>query len=334
MLKIPTPFAGILFIGDPHCSSENPGRRQDNYLNSCIDKLAQASKICHEHNLYPVILGDLIHRNNESSNRLNFRLSQVLGTFPAVPLDLEGNHGKSKFHYSEDDMIVTLALNNRIIVLDEDTNRVVFENLGGKSVELFAFPYKSEFPSKVQSNCDVAIGISHHDLMFGPGYPGAVEPTAVEGLSFVVNGHIHKTYPSKIVGNTTWFCPGNIERLSIDVVDHKPAVWKWTPAEAGTAPLLEPLYLSCDAVFDLAGHQVAQATANQALADMQAQTTFAPMLALAEQADNQADKTSDMEILKEDLESLIQTVNPSELAIATLKALLQEVAQQESSAPS
>lgn len=327
MLKISKPFAGLLFIGDPHCSSVNPGRRQDDYLGSCIDKLEQASRICHEQNLYPVILGDLIHRNNESSNRVNYRLSKVLASFPAVPLDLEGNHGKSTFHYSEDDMIATLALNNRIVVLDETTNRVVFENLGGKSVELFAFPYKSEFPSAVQSECDVAMGISHHDLLFGPGYPGAVEPNAIEGLSFVVNGHIHKTYPSKIVGDTTWFCPGNIERLSIDVIDHRPAVWKWNPAQEG-APLLEPLYLDCNAVFDLAGHQVAEATASQALADMHAQTTFAPMLALAEQADNQAAKTSDMEILKEDLEALIQTSNPSELAVATLKALLAELAHE------
>src|SRR5690606_30464477 len=113
------PARGFLFIGDPHVSSVRPGRRTDDYASSVLGKLEQAALIAHERRLVPVILGDLIHRDNESSVALITRLMAVLAKFPCVPLVLEGNHGKGKSRPSEGDVEYLLAQQHTIELMTQ-----------------------------------------------------------------------------------------------------------------------------------------------------------------------------------------------------------------------
>lgn len=46
-------------------------------------------------------------------------------------------------------------------------------------------------------------------------YRGSLTPHAIEGCSLVVNGHMHRTQPSILAGDTWWSNPGNIFRQTI-----------------------------------------------------------------------------------------------------------------------
>ena len=45
----------------------------------------------------------------------------------------------------------------------------------------------------------------------------------------MINGHIHLCHELAFFEGTTWFNPGNITRLTLDVAEHIPRVWVWTP---------------------------------------------------------------------------------------------------------
>lgn len=311
---------GLVFIGDPHCAYDSPGRRLDNYFESCINKLKQARDFCNENDYYPIILGDLIHRNDESSNKLTSALIRVLGSFKHKPVELGGNHGKELFEYSDSDIETILELAGVIEIVNSKKSPKLF-NIDGSLVCLHFCAHGEDLPEKVLTpKKHTGILISHHDLLFGDGYPGAKPLKEVAGASIAVNGHIHKTYPSVKVGATVWNCPGNIEPLSVDVRDHKPAIWVWVPDNALD---LTPHYLSCNALFDLTGYQVKESSEKEALEDLTAKSSFfaKSLTEVAEETDD-AVKTSDAEILKKDLEDILEQSNSSELVKTILKGLL------------
>lgn len=77
--------------------------------------------------------------------------------------------------------------------------------------------------------CDEVIWLTHHDLAFEGTYPNSMPLHNIDGVSMLINGHIHGTKKPVLVGNTACYNPGNITRLSIDMAEHIPAVWSYSP---------------------------------------------------------------------------------------------------------
>lgn len=315
-------FNGFLFIGDPHASSQAPGRRIDDYKASVLSKLSEAAEVSKTLKLMPVILGDLIHRDRENSIELACDLIDVFREFPVPPLDLEGNHGKLLTTVSQSDMEELLD-KTRAIRLVRNAGLIGVYAMGGQRVELYGVPYGQPIPmSMAHLGADLSIPayrilITHHDLAFEGAYPGAALLTEIEGCSLTVNGHMHKTAPSVTVGQTTHCCPGNIEPLSVDMIDHKPAVWEWNPQEPAE---LHPHYLRHERdVFDMTGLQVVALEAEDAVAALVLEhSEFAEELAAM--ATDDAARTSDGSVFLEDIEAVLEA-SAADLALRALVGL-------------
>lgn len=73
------------------------------------------------------------------------------------------------------------------------------------------------------------IWLTHHDLALGGHYPNALPVKEIIGVDMVINGHMHDTKKPVKVNHTIYYNTGNITRLSIDTINHKPAVWAFSP---------------------------------------------------------------------------------------------------------
>ncbi len=326
---------GFLFIGDPHVSSVRPGKRVDDFAASVLGKLAQAARIATERQLVPVILGDLIHRDDERSIGLCSRLMLVLQQFPCTPLELDGNHGKREAELVEEDIEFLLQTSGSLQVLQAGCEPREFD-FGGQRVMLHAAAYGTVLPARLPRLAEtVNVLITHHDLAFEGAYPGAAKPFEIPGCAMVVNGHMHKTAPSIDRGETTWHCPGNIEPLSVDVREHKPAVWEWTP-ENGV--VLAPHYLDHDfGCFGVAVKSITASGAGEAAAALEEQISsnqtgptpapskFAALLA-GSQVEDQA-RTDEAAYLGEDLEAVLADLTASPATAQVLRTLAAAVAK-------
>ena len=269
---------GILFIGDPHVYSARPGRRRDDYLSSVLEKLTRASEICWERSLLPVILGDLFHRAKENHLPTLARLFETLGHFPVQPLVLGGNHDKNDTTLQESDALSLFAQTGVIEVLDGACRAWRTLETEAGPVHLWGAPYGSQIPDAIEAGgAGQVVLVTHHDLAFQGAYPGAQLLKEIRGCDMVVNGHMHFATPSVQKGRTWWHNPGNIEPITIDCKDHKPAVWAW---EAGTAcEALERIDLPHNAdCFDLTGIAVEASDAASAAAALP-ESHFAELLA-------------------------------------------------------
>ena len=269
---------GILFIGDPHVYSARPGRRRDDYLSSVLEKLTRASEICWERSLLPVILGDLFHRAKENHLPTLARLFETLGHFPVQPLVLGGNHDKNDTLLQESDALSLFAQTGVIDVLDGACRAWRTLETEAGPVHLWGAPYGAQIPDAIEAGGPgQVVLVTHHDLAFQGAYPGAQLLKEIRGCDMVVNGHMHFTTPSVQKGHTWWHNPGNIEPITIDCKDHKPAVWAW---EAGAAcETLERIDLPHNAdCFDLTGIAVEPTDAASAAAALP-ESHFAELLA-------------------------------------------------------
>lgn len=317
---------GFLFIGDPHASSVRPGKRNDDFEKSVLNKLIESAKIATHFNLIPVILGDLIHREGENSIGFISRLTKVLKTFPCTPLEIDGNHGKHESTSVEEDVEYLLKTSGTIKLLEDPAEKLMF-SFGEQKVSLFVAPYGTQMPYSLKREIGhINILVSHHDLGFESAYPGAMPLREIKDCDIVVNGHMHKTAPSVLKGKTTWHCPGNIEPLSLDCRDHNPAVWEWRPDMGCT---LEPHYLSHNRdCFNLTGTHVNSSSAIdgvEALAPhhMLKNSRFAQMLASSEPNDSK--KTDEAAFLSEDLDDVIETIEVSSATATLLRLLASQV---------
>jgi hypothetical protein len=325
MTSLPFAPRGLLFVGDPHVSSIRPGRRNDDYLASVLGKLSAAARIAHERRLVPVITGDLIHRNAENSMGMVTRLLRVLREFPCAPLDLEGNHGKSQSRFSVGDIELLLAEAGALRLI-ERAGWVETFDFEGARVALYATPYGEPIPAKLSEygelQGDTRILLTHHDLAFETSYPGAIPLFEVKDAHLLINGHMHKTAPSVRCGMTMLHCPGNIEPLSVDCIDHVPAVWEWTPA---SDQALEKHELAHERnCFDLTGQLVAAAADAGEAVEALVHSQFAELLQADASMD--AERTDEAAILREDLEAVLTEAQASEATGALLRLLAEEVA--------
>jgi hypothetical protein len=315
---------GFLFIGDPHVSSLAPGRRIDDYLGTVIGKLEHAAALCHAHGLVPVSLGDLIHRDNESSIKLVNRLAKVLRKFPRPLIELDGNHGKRQFEASEDDIEMLLA-DLGLTRLVGGTGLIESFDFDGVKVNLYGCAHGEALPAQLPAAEEaINVLISHHDLAFEGAYPGAKPVTEIGNCHMLVNGHMHKTMPSLQLGAMAAHNPGNIEPLSLDVADHVPAVWEWSP-EQMDLQLVKHLLPHDPHCFDLTGVNVAPAEDTLAAVDSLKESSFARLLGGESSLD--AHRTNDATVLKQDLSEVCDTAAASPAARQLFESLLEKVIQ-------
>ena len=118
--------------------------------------------------------------------------------------------------------------------------------------------------------------------------------------------------------------PGNIEPLSIDVADHLPAVWEWTPEQLDFE-LIRHLLPHDPNCFDLTGVQVAADEDVMGAVNSLKESQFAKLLAGEVALD--AHRTDDGSVLMEDLGIVCDTAAVSAPARALLESLIRNVTQ-------
>jgi hypothetical protein len=92
----------------------------------------------------------------------------------------------------------------------------------GRSVVVGGSSYRQEFPARFDAPAaeppPLVVWLAHHNILM-PGYEEAelgaraIAPYEIEGIDFVVNGHIHRRLEPVRAGTTCWLTPGNIARI-------------------------------------------------------------------------------------------------------------------------
>ncbi|MBU2741872.1 metallophosphoesterase [Acidithiobacillus albertensis] len=237
---------GLLFIGDPHLSSRRPGRRTDiNFAGTVLNKLAQALDIARENRLQPAILGDLFDRAGEQDLLLLSGLLHLLRDHHQngglIPVTLAGNHDMKDATLSGDTALAVIQESGLLQVLDDAVPFPVYSIRPEEDADCIAtlvpYAYGQEYRLLGEGLPDMpdhpgmVIALTHADFAFAGAYPGAKEIVEIPGVDMVVNGHMHKLCPTVRRGNTLWWNPGNITRMSMDCESHAPRVWSWKPGE-------------------------------------------------------------------------------------------------------
>lgn len=298
---------GFLFIGDPHVTTNPPGRRKDDYLSSVLSKLAQAAQIANSLNLQAVITGDLMHVAFDNSLRMLNRLISTLKLFKRTPLTLGGNHDKDQFKLSEEDALCLLQNAGAVKVFDEEGEMGVFD-IDGTPVRLWACPDYCDIPKKLPHFDGISIMVSHHNMAFERSYPTSIPLTEIANCDMVVNGHMHDTKRPQTIGSTLWCNPGNIEPLSVDLRFHVPSVWQWAPATRELGLIQHKLEHGTD-LFNMEGLQVSAASSGEGVTavvseDAPIKSKFVELTLAQEGTD--ISTTYDASVLKTDLDAILE----------------------------
>ena len=312
-------FNNIMFIGDPHIMSKNISKRNDDIqlMDVILDKLSQCAKISHEKKAYPIILGDLFNSNNENNIELMTKLVNVLNSFYEIPITLIGNHEKTETTIVDSDMLKTLNDSGVIDVINENELfgmiSITDENNNVEQVEFGGTPYGMKIPQKVKAKSkktESVIWVTHHDLMFKDYYPGSTPLHSIDGVCIAVNGHMHKTQPQIQIGNTYWYCTGNILRMSTDCDEHIPSVWLWNPIYHNNNydKLIQiPLNYKKD-IFNKPKKFEATEVLDFNFKNTNEKLNFIKQMEFSEQ-DDEENKTDDKQIVRECLENLGEVYN-------------------------
>ncbi len=287
---------GLLIIGDPHVSSRRPGRRKDaDWPGPILAKLEACVAIANARGLAPVLLGDLFARAVEPDEGLKARLVRILKAFRIRPLTNVGNHDIAHTTLSDGDSLAVLGLAD-VLDVAAGAGMVGEYRIGTHRLGIGMTPFGQAIPADVRGGLpgvDRLAWFTHHDIAFEGAYPGAVPPFPIDGADLVVNGHVHKTKAPIRAGGTLWANPGNINRQSVDLQDHRPAAWI-----LGADGTLAPEYLPHAAdVFDLTGRLVAAASDR----DMRAQVESAFVSLLQAESATDLAKSDDGSIIRDEV---------------------------------
>lgn len=307
MIKIKA--KGILFIGDPHVSSKKIGRRLDeDFCATVCGKLDQAFAIAAERDLYPVILGDLFDDEKDTKARMLTWVARTLAKAQKKPLTIVGNHEKTQFFLTDDTALATMREAGVIDTLERG-GFCAEVDVDGYRVLIGGTPYGQDFPGSVEQErrelgADKVFWLAHHDLAFQGAYPGSSPIEEIVGVDYLVNGHMHKPTPPVTAGKMIAFNPGNITRVSVDCRDQAPSVWAWTPSTGDSLERIELIHVA--AIMNLAGYvfgEGAVETVEEAEASLlMRESTFSRLLKKRQMED--AEKTDDAQILKEDMDAV------------------------------
>lgn len=257
----PRHLAGLLFIGDPHVEGRTPGFRRDNYPETVLSKLAWCIDFADQHQLQPVLLGDVFDKPRDNPNWLMSRLLDIMGDryIPAI----FGNHDCANPQLDENDSLTLLAKAGAIQLLDE--RHLWACRIEGRTVVIGGSPYRYPIPEKwslsesqiqVQTRSKISltetvetewksgvskpglmIWLTHHDLTFPhPNEAVVTHMNELVGIDYLINGHIHRRASADVIrGQTTWVNPGNISRRSRtdSIRGHVPAILRMDIAADG-----------------------------------------------------------------------------------------------------
>jgi hypothetical protein len=313
----PVACAGLLLIGDPHVASRRPGRRKDpDWPGPVLAKLEHCVAMANARDLAPVLLGDLFEHPVEPDESLKSRLIRILKGFRHRALANVGNHDIRHTRLSDGDSLAMLAVGD-VLDVTPDSGPAAHYRLGSLHLGVGATPYGQTIPDDVRGllpEAEAVLWLTHHDLAFGAGYPGAVPPHAIAGCALAVNGHVHKRHRPVGIGGTTWFNPGTITRGSVDLLTHEPAAFVLGP---DLVPIAEVLPHRAD-VFDLTGRQVAPAKPE----DAPVESAFVSLLR-AETATDLA-RSDDGALIREEIEAKFARDDTPEPVRAAVRSLMEE----------
>ena len=302
--------SGLLFIGDPHISSNKPGRRTEQVFWEVIyKKLEESFLIAEKYDLQIVITGDLFNSPVEYNETIKSRLYKLFRSSKYPVIILTGNHDMAnEKELSEGDSLYSFGASGVVNIITH-TRAVCNLIIDGKNILLGGTPYGSEIPKDVKSylkkDTDKCIWLTHHDLGFDGVYPGATELFEMKNCNLVVNGHMHLTKKPITIGDTTWFNPGNITRQSIDTIDHVPAVWEFTPKSG----IKKHVLTYKKDIFNLVGKLVdvsidSKLVDDDNLSEIDAKSLFVDLM--KEESSTDISKTDDGSVLLDEINHLIK----------------------------
>lgn len=336
MLTALPPCAGLLFVGDVHILSTRPGRRVDDYAAAILAKLEQAAQISCERKLQPVFLGDLFHRSSENSLTLLTAVIAVFRKFYLKPVVLSGSHDRQGTWLREQDALYLLQDCGVLQVADKPGP--LFQGPCGTRetpIQLWATPAGHPIPDEIPAleGDGVSFMVTHHDLAFKGMYPGASALKEIKGCDMMINGHMHTPTPMVVQGSTCCFNPGSISRPSVDLKNHVPAVFAWTPGSGFNLERIPLKFVPGDEVFDLTGKHVGVAP------DAELKATLPRALRLSKFAavlgggtSLEASRTEDGSVLADELASYFDEKKSSPSLRGYLAELLESVVTEKGAA--
>ena len=322
---------GFLWIGDPHLSSHRIGRRKDNFMESCFTKLEFCKTYANTNMLRVALGGDLLDRKNENSVELIVRLNRWCRSLAETPVDIGSNHDLSLGVALDTNVLKLLSESEALHLLLEPglLFKDTYTSLAGDeyTVAVFGTPYGYDLPDYVESDADVVILMTHHDLAMNNPYPKSIPLKEIQGVDLVINGHMHANKPTVRMGQTLWCNPGNIEPLSVDLKDMTPKAWQFDinyflmhPEQ----PLMPVALPHAEDVFDLTGLQVSESSTQDVAQTLEVGSSYFSK-ALVETSELEAGKTDDASLLLQDLVDVSAEDTDAKLAAQLIFGILHEV---------
>lgn len=325
---------GLLWVGDPHLSVKAPVRRRDEaWAETVLGKLRFAVAQANARNLQAICPGDLFDAPDEDDMVLLYRTIEILRGLRRRMLVVPGNHDKGELALTAADPLAVLGIAGVVTLVSDPSLHGVLEftHPDGRRRRILmgctAYGYKEPaslaealgLPDGTDSatalagaGVEEAWWITHADYAFESAYPGAAPLHEIPGIARVFNGHMHKPQKPARRGETAWFCPGNIVRMSIDTAFLAPRVWIIDPfstetveADGGCVPALSPIdipHVSGSDAFSFEGHHAEAAQTVEVPFD----SSFAhTLLSMREAGRGDAPRWLD------EVESVVETLNPN-----------------------
>jgi hypothetical protein len=223
---------GLLFIGDPHLEARIPGFRKDDYPHVALQKFRWCLRYAREHQLQPILLGDLFQLPQDNPNWL---LSAIIESIDEPLPAIYGNHDVRENSLKPHDSIHILFAGGHLKLISSASPWI--GTVGGRQTVVGGTAWGDKIPKEFVSDsiaADLVVWITHHDILI-PGYEeaGRIRPGELSGIDLIVNGHIHRRLQPVSKGGTHWVTAGNITRRARSDAsrEHIPAVPCLLPAD-------------------------------------------------------------------------------------------------------
>lgn len=240
--------SGLLLLPDPHVAATPPGQRLEGFADQILAKIEAALVFGEKNDLLPFFLGDLFNWPRENPNSLLVRLIDLFR--PRRPFVLVGNHDKYQARYTDDVSLAVLAAAGVVRVVAEPGPLFHLDAPTGSAL-VGASPDGAPLPARLdRPPGEETIWLTHHNIGFPDFLDRQVRIREIEGLDWVVNGHLHRPQPTQTAGGTRWVNPGNMTRLTFTrrTRERVPAAHVWRPGNT-VLERFEPPCLPFEQVF-------------------------------------------------------------------------------------
>lgn len=207
----------LMFVGDLHADSKQPGGRIDDWAVTCVSKLKSLGKLSKEQNAQVIFLGDLFHTPRQDSHSFMGELFKVFTQdFYSIPYSIVGNHDiqYNNMGWLDRSAIGELFISGCLKQLEmvEMKHCILY----GAS---FFNPYwvKQELPKTDKKR--ILVGHYYHHTMGASELVGKKELIADEVMNqfdYTFLGHDHTPYEAYSYGDGTLYRPGSLGRISAD----------------------------------------------------------------------------------------------------------------------